>query len=466
MKEFLLQLFTYAGIGLAGVVGLVVVVVAIVSTILIVLMLLQAVGVAPRVPLSYNVRNLVVRWRTTLLTALAFTLVTSLMTVMLAFVNGMFALTKGSCVPGNVMILADGSTDEIFSDLGHGPIRELETRDYIKQATVNLRGKESERPMLSWEMFQLVNQPIANAKPGGRQRRFVQVRGVEEPAVSALVHNLSLKEGGWFDPGSGLQTVSGKGDESYVQGVLGEGLAREMGHDFGKPTLAIGDTFELGPDKWVVVGIMNSAGKTFDSEVWAKLSKVGQMYRKNSPSTAVIRVRDDLDPKQVAEDVTKDFKSPAVQARTEVDYYEGLNGANQMFLNATIFVAVFMAVGGIFGVMNTMFAAIAQRTRDIGVMRILGFARWQILVSFFLESLLMAVVGGVIGCALGSIVDGWSATGQISSSSGGGKSVMLKMVVDARILGAGMGFSLLMGCIGGLLPALAAIRMKVLDSLR
>ena len=100
------------------------------------------------------------------------------------------------------MVLADGSTDEVFSDLGHGDIRELVTRDYIKTAPVTLRGKEAQTALVSWELFQVFNQPIANAKPGsGRQRRFVQVRGIEEPAVSGLVHELALKEGGnWFDP--------------------------------------------------------------------------------------------------------------------------------------------------------------------------------------------------------------------------------------------------------------------------
>ena len=84
-----------------------------------------------------------------------------------------------------------------------------------------------------------------------------------------------------------------------------------------------------------------------------------------------------------------------------------------------------MAVGGVFGVMNTMFAAISQRIKDIGVLRILGFARWQILVSFFLESLVLALVGGLLGCALGSLADGWTATSIVCSGQGGGKSVVL-----------------------------------------
>jgi ABC-type antimicrobial peptide transport system permease subunit len=263
-----------------------------------------------------------------------------------------------------------------------------------------------------------------------------------------------------------VQAVAGGGNEQYVQGVLGEGLARELGRDVHKPSLVPGDTFSLGPRKWVVVGVMKSAGKTFDSEVWAKRKVVGEMLRKDTRSTVVVRVADGLDPEQVAKDITANFKTPPIQARTEKAYFDSLNSTNESFLWGVIAVAVLIAVGGIFGVMNTMFAAIAQRTRDIGVLRLLGFARWQILVSFFLESLLLALIGGGLGCALGSLANGWSATSQLSSNTGGGKSIVLIMVVDARILGVGLGFSLVMGCIGGLLPALSAIRLRVLDSLR
>jgi ABC-type antimicrobial peptide transport system permease subunit len=467
MNDILLPLFKYAGLGLILSLLLVVAFVLATSAVLLVLILLQALGVIRRVPLSYNFRNLVVRWRTTLLTALAFTLVVGLMTVMLAFVNGMYALTKGSAIPGNVIVLADGATDEVFSDLGYGDIGTLATKAYVRKAKVRRGDKEGEAPLVSWELYQVISQEIPNATPGGRMRRFVQVRGVEDPAVSGMVHGLALHDGGtWFEEGAGVQAVAGRGSEQYVQGVLGEGLARVLGGDVGKPALTPGDTFELGPRKWVVVGVMKSGGKTFDSEVWAKRKVVGEMLRKDTRSTAVIRVADGLDPGQAAKDITADFKSPAVQARTEADYFESLNSTNESFLYSIIGVSLFMAVGGVFGVMNTMFAAIAQRTRDIGVLRLLGFGRWQILVSFFLESLLLALVGGLLGCAIGSLANGWSATSQLTGSSGGGRSVVLKLVVDGRILAAGLGFSLVMGCIGGLLPALSAVRLRVLDSLR
>ena len=125
-----------------------------------------------------------------------------------------------------------------------------------------------------------------------------------------------------------------------------------------------------------------------------------------------------------------------------------------------------MSVGGIFGVMNTMFAAISQRTKDIGVLRLLGYARWQILVSFLLESLVIALVGGLLGCALGSLADGWTATSMMMGQGGGGKSVVLQLAVSADIIATGILLTLLMGLLGGLLPALSAMRLKPLEALR
>jgi len=128
---------------------------------------------------------------------------------------------------------------------------------------------------------------------------------------------------------------------------------------------------------------------------------------------------------------------------------------------------VIMAFGGIFGVMNTMFAAISQRTKDIGVLRILGFGRRQVLVSFLLETMLIAFTGGVLGCALGSLAHGVTASSIISGGQGGfGKTVILRLVVDANTLAVGMMLTLVMGVAGGLLPALSAMRLRPLESLR
>ncbi|HKB41359.1 MAG TPA: hypothetical protein VKD72_33345 [Gemmataceae bacterium] len=153
--------------------------------------LLTVLALFGKVPIKYNLRNLVVRWRITLLTALAFTLVVALMTIMLAFVNGMYKLTQGSGVPGNVMVLSDGSTDEAFSNLGYRDVSEVEWHPSV------LRGDDG-RPLASWEVYLVVNQPIPGAR-GGRQRRFLQVRGLDDPARAGAVHGLPLHEGGsWF----------------------------------------------------------------------------------------------------------------------------------------------------------------------------------------------------------------------------------------------------------------------------
>jgi putative ABC transport system permease protein len=125
-----------------------------------------------------------------------------------------------------------------------------------------------------------------------------------------------------------------------------------------------------------------------------------------------------------------------------------------------------MSVGGIFGVMNTMFAAISHRMSDIGVLRILGYARWHILVSLLLEALAIALVGGLLGCCLGALSDGWTATSIVGGSAGGGRSVVLQLSISPDIIAGGILLTLLMGLLGGLLPALSAMRLKPLDALK
>ena len=425
--------------------------------------LMLFLGIVGKVPLNYSLRNILVRWRITLLTALAFTLVVGLLTVMLAFVNGMYRLTLGSGVPGNVLVMSDGATDELFSNLGFRDASEVDRQPLVLR-------DESGTPLSSRETYIVVNQPVAGARAGDRRRRFVQVRGLDDPRMSGRVHGLELGTGGaWFSP-AGVEILPGDtGDEKryVIQAVLGEGIAREFGRDLGRETLVIGDLFDLGPRQWRVTGILRSAGSTFDSEIWAKRQIAGPMFGKESYTTLVLRAAGAAEAKLLAEDLTKNYKKAALQAQVETEYYAKLQDTNKQFLFAIIFVAIIMGIGGMFGVMNTMFAAISARVRDIGVLRILGFSRWQILVSFFLESMVIALLGGALGCGLGYLADGWTASSIASSGPGSGmKSLLLELTVDAQVLSAGMLFTFLMGAAGGLLPALTAIRLKPLDSLR
>jgi ABC-type antimicrobial peptide transport system permease subunit len=254
--------------------------------------------------------------------------------------------------------------------------------------------------------------------------------------------------------------------EQAIQAVLGEGIARELGPDQGKPSLEVGDLFDLANRRWAVVGIMKSAGSTFDSEIWAKQSRIGKDFGKENFSTAVLRTTDADAARAVARDLADNFKQPALLVQTEPEYYDKLSVTNRQFLVAVIFVAFWMAVGGVFGVMNTMFASISQRSKDLGVLRILGYSRWQLLVSFLLESVMLAVLGGLIGCAAGCLCDGWKATSVVSAGQGGGKSVMLELVVEPWILMFGMLFALGMGILGGVVPALTAMSGKPLQAVR
>lgn len=463
-----------------------------VGAILLIVLLLKTA----RVPIRYNLRNLVVRWRVTVLTALAFTLVIALLTVMLAFVEGMYRLTEGSGQPGNVLVLADGATDEMFSNLGYRDTNDIE---YCPEARKHVLRDEHDQPLCSREVYMVVNQPVP-IQPGQRpRRRFLQVRGIDDPVMSARVHGLELYPGGkWFStagveklseqagtaaPSPGKEsagtaastkpaggapdtTSAGITRSQAIQVVLGEGIARELGHDQGKERLDVGDRFNAGNRWWVVMGVMQSMGSTYGSEIWAKRSIVGPVFGKENYTSIVLRAAGAPEAAFLAKDLTKNFKKSAVQCQPETEYYAKLAATNKQFLYAIVFVAVIMAVGGIFGVMNTMFAAISQRTRDIGVLRIIGFSPWQILVSFFVESLWIALAGGLLGLALGYVADGWTATSILSSGQGGGKSVVFKLIIDGNIMGTGLIVTLLMGGIGGLLPSLTAMRLKPLDALR
>lgn len=421
-----------------------------------------------RVPLKYTLRNLTVRWKTTILTALAFTLVIGVLVVMLAFVNGMQKMTEGTGLMENVLVLSDGATDESFSNLNAGDLAEMETLPEVQ------RDPATGRPLASRETYLIVNQPLPNAPAKGPQRRFLQTRGIEQPLLAARVHGVELLPGGsWFSE-AGVQEMPGGGPPA-IQAVLGEGVARELAADRTPEQQAaaqtphrldVGETFRIGDRTWVVTGIMKSSGSTFGSEIWAKQSLIGPLFGKSGYTTLLLRTPNADAARKLKDFLTNDYGKVAVNARIEREYYADMSDTSRQFTWAIGFVTVIMAIGGVFGVMNTMFAAISQRIKDIGVLRLLGYARWQILVSFLLESLVIALVGGLLGCALGSLADGLAVSSMVTGHSGGGKFVVMELAVDAWVWAVGIFLTLLMGGIGGLAPALSAMRLRPLDALR
>ena len=426
-----------------------------------------------KVPLSYNLRNVRVRWKTNLLTALAFMFVVGLMVFLMAFVVGMNNLTENTGVPSNVFALSDGATDELFSNLGYGDL------DNVERAVAKLDAKD--RPLAdpvrvasiqrddrkaylaSRETYYVLNQPIAGSDPP--RRRLVQLRTLEDPAIAEAVHNIELYPGGkWFGE-------SGVDPQSRIECVLGEGVAGTLGADAGKARLAPGDTFTLGDVEWVVTGVMKSQGTTFGSEIWAKrFSRIYGPFGKQSYTTLVMRAEPDTPAaaKALAYHLNNRYTQQKLKTFAEPDYYAELTKTNNTFLFGVVVVAIVMAIGGVFGMMTTMFASIKQRIRDIGVLRLLGFKRWQVMVSFLLESLAIATIGGGMGCLLARTVNGRTSTSSLSGGGGGpgGKSVAVTLDVDWQVIALGLLFTLALGRLGGLVPALSATRMKILDSLR
>jgi putative ABC transport system permease protein len=165
--------------------------------------------------------------------------------------------------------------------------------------------------------------------------------------------------------------------------------------------------------------------------------------------------------------LNNDYTKAAVQAYQETEYFAALGETSKQFLGSIMIVTAIMSIGGIFGVMNTMFAAVAQRSKDIGVLRILGYSRWDVQASFLLESLVLALAGGLLGCAVGSLSHGWQAASVISRNEpGSSKFVVLEMAVSGDIIAVGLALSLAIGLFGGLIPSLRAMLVRPLESLR
>lgn|GEM_PF-161940 len=462
------------------------------------LVLLLLIG---KVPLAYNFRYLWVRRRDTALTAVAFTVVVALVVVLLAFVNGMYKLNETTGMPGNVLIMSEGSTDELFSNLSRGGdtdnvanvivFGDREGRPlgpngkgvgvargefapdgtFVRLPIDTPRDKPGAVPLASKESYIVLNQAVPT-KPGELpKRRFLQLRAFQDVRIGAEVHNIQLEAGGkWFTSNSVEPGAKAPDGLEYLQCCLGEGAAATLGEDAGKAHLVVGDTFELGDRWWKVVGLMKTRGTTYGSEIWTGIENtvVSQSGKGDKYTTLVLRMADDSDEsaKAMAYYLGEVYEQAKLKAFAEPDYYKELTKTNEQFLTAIVLMAVIMAVGGIFGVMNTMFASIAARIKEVGVLRILGFKRWQILISFMIESLTIAFVGGFLGCLIGFCANGLEASSTLSGGQGGGKSVTLTMIVDVQIIATGLLFTLVMGRLGGLVPALSAMRMEILESLR
>jgi putative ABC transport system permease protein len=382
-------------------------------------------------PLTYNVRNLRVRWRTALLAVASIALVVAVFGVLQAMAQGFRTALRGTGRDDNAMVVSRGSNSEVTSRM------EMEERNAILDH-LSVGAGSSGPPLASWDWVSVVALP---RKSDGRRSNVV-LRAVT-PRAFEVRTGIRIVAGRSFTPGL---------DEAIV-GRLIRGRIRG---------LDLGDTFRYRRRPLHVVGVFESAGAVFESEVWADYETLAGRRGPGS-SSLVVRL---TSAEQIPELDRWLGLQPNMRLRavSERRYYEEQAGPVSKTIQALGgLVALVTGIGAVFAAMNTMYRIVAARTREIGTLRALGFSRRAILLSFVLESALLGLIGGALGCLLASTLDGFTtSTANVQSFS----EVAFAFRVTPAIVAAGMASALAMGVLGGLLPAARAARLPISAALR
>jgi putative ABC transport system permease protein len=386
------------------------------------------------VPLSYNVRNLLVRRWTSAFTAGGIALVVAATMLLAALVSGLKQILVSAGQPDNLVVMRKGSTSDGSSQVPR------DAAQTIRSLTGIARDGDG-TPLASPE---LVNQPFMRNREGGREN--VLVRGVE-PIAFRVHRAVRMVAGRPFTPNLG-------------EVVVGSDAARRYG-------VGIGDHIELGRRHWTVVGVFDSGGTALDSEIWADVSDVQDDTRREGYSGVRVTVAPGGDMRDLKDRIESDGRF-TLEAKPEVTYYaEQAETANALYV-LVLTLAIVMGAGATFGALNTMYAAVANRTPEIGTLRALGFGRGAILVSFLAESLMLALTGLIAGFVLAG-----AAMFTINTLLSGVAFSMMTFTVATVLLaptvgGAllGVGFAAAIGLLGGLGPAWRAAHLPVVDALR
>lgn len=384
------------------------------------------------IPFSYVARNLWVRRVTTLLTAGGMALVIFVFTVVLMMSEGIRATLVATGQPDNILVLRKGSGAEINSGIARDQAAIIESLPGI---ATNKEGKA----LLSKEPVVLNNLPKrSNGKPSNVTLRGTSALGLE------LRPQVKMIEGRMFRPGTS-EIIAGR---SVSQGFRGTGL---------------GETLHFAQRDWVVVGIFDSGKTGFDSEIWGDNEQMMAAFRRNAYSTIVFRLNDASAASALQAAIANDPRLQ-IDAKPEIQFYAEQSEALATFIRILgLSLSVIFSIGAIVGAMITMFAAVAQRVGEIGSLRALGFRRSAVLVAFLSESLLLSLVGGLIGLFAAS----WMQAVDISTTNFQTFSELaFQFKLNGEIIIKTLIFSLSMGFIGGFIPAWRASRMKIVDCLR
>src|SRR5258706_2926569 len=384
-------------------------------------------------PLSYNVRNVRTRWQVSALAVIGIGLVVTVFVALRAMRTGFERALRSTGIEGNAMVVQRGSASELTSwvPLAH--------RNKIVVDSRVATGKDG-RPLASPEIIVVGAMPrrsdgiLTNVTIRGVTPRSFEVRG-----------GIEIRQGRLFTPG-------------LYEVIVGERIAQRISG------LDVGASIPIQRHDWTIVGTFASRGGAFESEVWGDLDTMAEPLRRTGGSSSLAVRLKDAATLEAFDTWIRDDPEMQLQAVEERKYYEDqAGGLSNTLLFLVAFVSFTMAIGAVFGAMNTLYAIVAARTREIGTLRALGFSRRSILLSFVVESVLLAMAGGALGCLLALPINGFStASGQTPSFS----EVAFAFQVTPDILIRGLVFATIMGLVGGLLPAFRAARLPITRALR
>jgi ABC-type lipoprotein release transport system permease subunit len=383
------------------------------------------------IPITYNLRNLVVRKTTTLMTALGIALTVAVMIADLALVEGLSTAFKTTGHPLQALVLRKGANSELGSAVSRQALP-------ILKAKPGLATNQAGDVLLSPEIITVINLPSVDS-PNGMN---VTLRGLAPTGIE--MREVRIQQGRWFQPGQ-------------REVVVGKAVAQRY------PNAQPGKRLRFGRGEWEIVGVLDGGESASNSEIWGDLNQTSSDFNFAEQVNAVLIRAGDAATVQALVHAINDDRQLNLSALPEREYYERQTSAGAPLEFFGILVALIMAVGSSFAAMNTMYAAVARRAKEIGTLRVLGFSRSSILLSFLVESLLLALIGGALGCLLALPVNGvTTGIGSFVTFS----EIAFNFRVSPQAMLTGMVFALLVGALGGLFPARNASRKEILTALR
>jgi putative ABC transport system permease protein len=416
-------------------------VITIVAILVLLLVLTVVVGImagllAPflsSVPVSYNFRSIRARWTSTIVAILGIAGTVGVFVAMLSLARGFKATLVASGSPGNALVLRAGSPSEMMGGVT------LDTVRIVQDAAGVAR--DASGPLVTQEVVGVVPFPLISTGTDAN----VQIRGVSAN-VLRIRSFVKIAQGRMFQPGLSELIVGSNATKTY------EGLA-------------LGNTVSIGGGRWQVVGIFDAGGSAFDSEVWCDAKILNEVLKRppNVFQSVTVHLISPESFQQFKDAVTTDPRLN-VDVTREIDYYAKQSTTmTQLITVLGGIVAAIMAIGAIFGALNTMYSAVAERGREIATMRAVGFGAWSVILSFLFEALLISFIGGILGCLAVLPLNGWTAN-TLNFQTFSNLAFAFKITFDLLVMG--VLFALVMGILGGLLPAIRAALRPVAVALR